>query len=619
MLDNETRKKIKALRNILVGKVPDPKSQVEQIMIGMIYKFMNDMDTQSITFGGNASFFVGEFEKYSWKKLRSKKVSGSDLVELYSSAVESMENNPHIPILFRNIFKNAFIPYKDPETLRLFLNQINEFDYSKDSEQLGDAFENILSLLSSQGDAGQFRTPRHVIDLVVQIINPKKDESILDPAAGTAGFLISAFKHIETSNTENKLGDLLKPRERKSIMQNINGYDISPDYIRIGLANMYLHGFLEPKLKEYDTLSSDEYWNEYYDVILANPPFMTPTQGIRPHNKFGIKSSKAEVLFIDYIISHLKPNGRAGIIVPDNILFDKKNKSIREKLLKNNLLWGIVSLPRGVFNPYTDAKTSILFIDKKNTSKVKKIKYFEILNDGYDLGTTRKPIKSNDLPKCLDYFINNKNDLFSFDYKEVLENKHLLLTQGQYQIKEENNIQKIQLNDLLDRNKTSIDIQDNEIYKRVTIKLYGKGIEKRDTEVGQNIGTKKQFLIKEGQLLLSKIDARNGAFGIVPKELDGAIITGNFWAFDIKDNLQISKDYLKSYLTSLKFSKLCEISSTGTTNRSYLNEDLFLEQYIPIPSKKVQIKISNLINNIYEYENNLKLNQEELNKIIQNL
>ena len=619
MLDSETRKKINALRNILVGKVPDPKSQVEQIMIGMIYKFMNDMDTQSIEFGGNASFFVGEFEKYSWKKLRSKKVSGSELVELYSSGVESMENNPNIPILFRNIFKNAFIPYKDPETLRLFLNQISEFDYSKDSEQLGDAFENILSLLSSQGDAGQFRTPRHIIDLVVQIINPKKDESILDPAAGTAGFLISAFKHIETSNTENSLGDLLKPRERKSIMQNINGYDISPDYIRIGLANMYLHGFLEPKLKEYDTLSSDEYWNEYYDVILANPPFMTPTQGIKPHNKFGIKSSKAEVLFIDYIVSHLKPNGRAGIIVPDNILFDKKNKSIRQKLLENNLLWGIVSLPRGVFNPYTDAKTSILFIDKKNSSKVKKIKYFEILNDGYDLGTTRKPIKSNDLPKCLDYFISNKNDLFSFDYKEVLENKHLLLTQGQYQIEEENNIQKIQLNDLLDRNKTSIDIQDNEIYKRVTIKLYGKGIEKRDTEVGQNIGTKKQFLIKEGQLLLSKIDARNGAFGIVPKELDGAIITGNFWAFDIKENLQISKDYLKSYLTSLKFSKLCEISSTGTTNRSYLNEELFLEQYIPIPSKKVQVEISNLINNINEFENNLKLNQDKLNKLIQNL
>ena len=162
------------MRDTLVGKVPDPKSQVEQIMIALIFKFMNDMDKESADLGGKASFFVDEFEKFSWSNMFDPRVSGDELVELYSDAIESMDDNPNIPQIFRDIFKNAFIPYKDPETLRIFLKQINEFEYSKDSEQLGDAFEHILNSLRSQGDAGQFRTPRHIIDFIVEIVDPKK-------------------------------------------------------------------------------------------------------------------------------------------------------------------------------------------------------------------------------------------------------------------------------------------------------------------------------------------------------------------------------------------------------------------------------------------------------------
>ncbi|MBT6232585.1 MAG: SAM-dependent DNA methyltransferase, partial [Nitrosomonadales bacterium] len=309
MLDQETKQRIDNLRDTLVGKVPDPKSQVEQIMISMIYKFMNDMDNESTKLGGKRSFFVDDFEKYSWENLFDAKVSGAELVELYSTAVESMEENPNIPTLFRDIFKNAYIPYKDPETLRLFLSQINEFEYSYDSEQLGDAFEHILNTLSSQGDAGQFRTPRHIIDFIVEILDPKKNETILDPASGTSGFLISAYKHIIKTDSEENKDNPLSEAERKTIMKNINGYDISPDMVRIGLANMYLHGFDDPNVFEYDALSSEDRWNEYYDVILANPPFMTPKGGIRPHNKFGLKSNRAEVLFVDYILTHLKPKG----------------------------------------------------------------------------------------------------------------------------------------------------------------------------------------------------------------------------------------------------------------------------------------------------------------------
>ena len=431
MLDQETKKRINDLRDTLVGKVPDPKSQGEQIMIALIFKFMNDMDKESADLGGKASFFVDEFEKFSWSNMFDPRVSGDELVELYSDAIESMDDNPNIPQIFRDVFKNAFIPYKDPETLRLFLKQINEFEYSKDSEQLGDAFDHILISLSSQGDAGQFRTPRHIIDFIVEIVDPKKDETVLDPASGTSGFLISAFKHIVNSNSDKSSGDLLSAAERKKIMENINGYDISPDMVRIGLANMYLHGFPEPNVVEYDALTSEDRWNEYYDVILANPPFMTPKGGIRPHNKFGVKSNKAEVLFVDYILTHLKPKGRAGIIVPEGIIFQsgKAYVELRRKLVENGLC-GVISLPSGVFNPYSGVKTSILIIDKHKQKD--EIYFSQVNSDGFDLGAQRQPLDTNDLPFFLNEIKTESFEKSILVQKEKIVEKNFSLTMNSY-------------------------------------------------------------------------------------------------------------------------------------------------------------------------------------------
>jgi len=253
MLDQETKRKIDNARDILVGKVPDPKSQVEQITIALIYKFMDDMDKESQELGGKAAFFKGEFEKYTWSRIFDPKLGGFDLITLYSEAITTMNHNENIPQLFRDIFKNAFLPYRDPETLKSFLKEINEFKYDH-SEKLGDAFEYLLSVLGSQGDAGQFRTPRHIIDFIVSVVDPKKNESILDPACGTAGFLISSFKHILHENTKERKGDCLTMDERKRLMNSLVGYDISPDMVRLSLVNMYLHGFQTPKIHEYDTL-----------------------------------------------------------------------------------------------------------------------------------------------------------------------------------------------------------------------------------------------------------------------------------------------------------------------------------------------------------------------------
>jgi len=257
MLNFDTKRRIDSARDILVGKVPDPKAQVEQITTALIYKFMDDMDKESEELGGKARFFVNEYEKYSWSKLLDPRLGGFERLNLYTEALLKMPLNPNLPQLFRNILKDAFLPYRDPETLNLFLKETKDFTYDH-SEKLGDAFEYLLSVLGSQGDAGQFRTPRHIIDFIVEAVDPKKDETILDPACGTAGFLISAYKHILRQNMTTQAGDQLTPEERAKLMRHFTGYDISPDMVRLSLVNLYLHGFPNPHIHEYDTLTSKE-------------------------------------------------------------------------------------------------------------------------------------------------------------------------------------------------------------------------------------------------------------------------------------------------------------------------------------------------------------------------
>lgn len=400
MLDTDTKRRIDTARDILVGKVPDPKSQVEQITIALIYKFMDDMDAESEEFGGERKFFAGDFGRYGWAKLISPELGGHEMLGLYAEGIAKMPENPGIPPLFREMFKNAYLPYRDPETLRAFLKIIGEFTYDH-SERLGDAFEYLLSVLGSQGDAGQFRTPRHIIDFIVAIVDPKKHETVLDPACGTAGFLISSYKHILKANTDAAGDSTLTPEERGQLAKNFMGYDISPDMVRLSLANLYLHGFLDPHIHEYDTLTSQDKWNEHADVILANPPFMSPKGGIKPHNRFSVQSKRSEVLFVDYMAEHLTPQGRAGIIVPEGIIFQSQTAYTRlRKMLVEDYLVAVVSLPAGVFNPYSGVKTSILILDKSLARQSDTIAFFKIDNDGYGLGAQRRAFEKNDLPSA---------------------------------------------------------------------------------------------------------------------------------------------------------------------------------------------------------------------------
>ena len=406
MLNSETKRHIDAARDVLVGVAPNPTTQIDQITYALIYKFMDDMDQSAIKAGGKPSFFTGDLEPYAWSRLMDSRMGNQEKMNMYGEALTKFSEAKQLPELFRTIFRAAFLPYRSPETLGLFLKEISYFDYSH-PEELGNAYEYLLSIMSSQGDAGQFRTPRHIIDFIVDVINPTKDDKVLDPSCGTAGFLVSTYNHIleqhDGKDDPKKKEKTLTPDERKKLMQNLQGYDIDPTMVRIAQVNMYLHQFKNPQIFQYDSLTSEERWSEKFDVILANPPFMTPKGGIKPHNKFSVPSNRAEVLFVDYIINHLRPKGRAGIIVPEGIIFQNGNayKALRKNLVENGL-YAVVSLPGGVFQPYSGVKTSILLIDNELAKQKSEIAFIKIVADGYDLGSSKREVAQNDLPLAIE-------------------------------------------------------------------------------------------------------------------------------------------------------------------------------------------------------------------------
>ncbi|HEY4272032.1 MAG TPA: N-6 DNA methylase [Candidatus Udaeobacter sp.] len=353
--------------------------------------------------GGKRSFFVGPLEKYRWRALLPQAVSADERMNLFAEGIESIGKAEHLPGLFRDIFRNSFLKFRDGRILTLFLNEVTGFVYSH-SEELGNAFEYLLKTMGIQAENGQFRTPRHIIDFMVACLDPQPSDRILDPACGTGGFLVSCYKHIlakHTSPGSTIAGDKLTHDERQKVYSNLTGYDVTDLMVKLSKVNLFLHGFPDPKIYVYDTLTNDARWNEKADLILANPPFMTPKGGVSPHTKFRVSAKKSEVLFTDYIAEHLTPDGRGAVIVPNGIVGTTQNAYVKlRRFLIEDSLVAVVSLPSGVFKPYSGVKTSILFLDKKLSRGIGKILFLKINADGFDLGDQRRPIAENDLPKA---------------------------------------------------------------------------------------------------------------------------------------------------------------------------------------------------------------------------
>ncbi len=566
MLDSTTKKRIDDCRDILVGKLPDPENPKQKKLV--------------------------PFSQYSWDNLFNTKVTAAEMLRLYSEAITGMDKNPNMPQLFRDIFKNAFLPYRDPETLKLFLKTIGEFEYTH-SEKLGDAFEYLLSVMGSQGDAGQFRTPRHIIDFLVAVVNPGKKDTILDPACGTAGFLISAFKHIMNDGNGYRHGrdakagvstntNTITPDERKKIIRNFTGYDISPDMVRLSLVNLYLHGFNDPHIWEYDTLSSEERWDETADVILANPPFMSPKGGIRPHKKFSISSNRSEVLFVDYIAEHLNPKGRAGIIVPEGVIFQSGTayKELR-KMLVENYLYAVVSLPAGVFNPYSGVKTSILLMDASFAKASNEILFVKIENDGYGLGAQRTPVKGSQLEEAIELIQQFKEGSFTESELAHAVAKNEIAKNGDYNLSGE----RYKADDKL---KSSIYdlVELGKIFKLSS----GRGLTQKnliagpyDVFGGNGVnGKHNDYFLEEPTIVIGRVGEYCGAVHIsTPKAwvTDNGLYVTNYL-------IEINQEYLALVLGKLDLNRFAKVGGQPSISQSTI-----YELQIPLPPLSIQEEI----------------------------
>ena len=613
---SEFKKNIDNLRQILVGKVTDPKEQIEQITYTLIYKYMSIIDNQSVALGGKKSFFIKDLAKYEWDNLFNQSLSGIDRLNLYKKAIESFGVSTNLPELFRRIFINAEIPFSSNNlhTFNLYLNDLNSFDISK-YESLGDLYEYLISFVGVQGDAAQFRTPRHLIEFIVSIVEPSEKDKILDPSCGTGGFLLSAFNYISNNLIKNN------SKIMKNIMENMVGYDIGPEMVKMSLVNLYLHGFPNPKIYEYDTLTDDDKWSDSFDTILANPPFMTPKGGIIPHNKFSISAKRSEILFVDYITSHLNKPFKGGIIVPDGVLHNnyKAYKEVRKNLINNNFLYSVVELPHGSFKPYASVKTHIMFFDSKIASSNDEILYLNIKNDGFSQTDARKPINENDLPEVKDILLEYKKtgkyrtskniELFKVKKTNILSSKKNTLIGRFYKITYFNKKYKfkhVQLNkDLIDikKGQTPIEKSSPGKYNFIVTAKNSKNTDHYDYE-GDAVCIPIVSSTGHGHASIRRLHYAEGKFALA----------NIMCAIFVKNKKILLPKYLFYILSSKKDEILARLMS-GTSNVSLDPEDIY-DVYIPLPKIEDQIKF---VNNIEVIEEEKKSYLEKIEKIDKDL
>lgn len=274
----------------------------------------------------------------------------------------------------------------------------------EDRDAKGDLYEYMLSKIATAGTNGQFRTPRHIIKLLVDMRDPKPMEAICDPAAGTCGFLMAAGEHLRAHNP-----DMMFDAAQRIFFNNqqFHGFDFDSTMLRIGAMNLLLHGIENPVIENRDSLadlhSADE---EKYDLILANPPFAGSLDYENTSKQLlkSVKTKKTELLFLALFIRLLKPGGRAAVIVPDGVLFGSTSahKKLRQEIVENQQLEAVVKLPSGVFKPYAGVSTAVLFFTRTNSGGTDHVWFYDVQADGFTLDDKRTPIEANDLPDVLE-------------------------------------------------------------------------------------------------------------------------------------------------------------------------------------------------------------------------
>ena len=304
----------------------------------------------------------------------------------------------------------------------------------KKADTRGDVYEYLLSKLSTAGVNGQFRTPRHIIKMMVELMDPKPDEIICDPACGTSGFLVAASEYLK----ENKKEEIFFDRKNKDHYMNhmFHGFDMDRTMLRIGAMNMMTHGVDNPYIEYRDSLSDQNPDREKYSLILANPPFKGSLDyDIVSQDLLKVaKTKKTELLFLVLFLKMLKTGGRCACIVPDGVLFgsSKAHKAIRRELVEENRLEAVISMPSGAFKPYAGVSTAILIFTKTGHGGTDKVWFYDMKADGFSLDDKRNPINENDIPDIIGRFRNRDQETerkrteqsFFVEKQEIVDNEY---------------------------------------------------------------------------------------------------------------------------------------------------------------------------------------------------
>ncbi len=421
MLTGELKNKIDAIWEMFwTGGITNPLDVVEQMTYLM---FIHDLDETDAKKAKSSmmlelpytSMFEGH-DQYKWSVFRD--LPAEKMYELMQTEIFPFIKNLHggKESTYSKYMADAIFKIPTPQLLSKIVDALDNLyiDMAKEIENdtKGDVYESLLSKLATAGVNGQFRTPRHIIRMMVELLDPKPDDTICDPACGTSGFLVSAGEYLK----EKYHDEIFYNREKKDHYNNhmFYGYDMDRTMLRVGAMNMMTHGVDNPNIDYRDSLSDQNTDTGKYSIILANPPFKGSLDAdtVSADLLKVCKTKKTELLFLALFLRMLKIGGRCACIVPDGVLFGSStaHKAIRKELIENNRLEAVISMPSGVFKPYAGVSTGILIFTKTGHGGTDNVWFYDMQADGYSLDDKRTAVNENDIPDIIERFKNLENE-----------------------------------------------------------------------------------------------------------------------------------------------------------------------------------------------------------------
>ncbi|WP_428077596.1 type I restriction-modification system subunit M [Candidatus Avelusimicrobium faecicola] len=417
MITGELKNKIDRLWEMFwTGGITNPLDVIEQITYLM---FIRDLDALDDTRRKESqmlrvpftSIFGDKNEFFKWSVFRDFAPE-----KMYKTVQEGVF--PFIKTLhgdknsaYSRYMSDALFKIPTPQLLEKIITALDDIMSNptyKEKDMRGDVYEYLLSKLATSGTNGQFRTPRHIIRMMVELLDINPDDTICDPACGTAGFLVGAGEYLK----EKYFNDIFYNKEKKAHYNNgmFHGYDMDRTMLRIGAMNMMTHGIENPDIAYKDSLSDQNSLSNTFTKILANPPFKGSLDyDIVSADLLKVtKTKKTELLFLALFLRMLRTSGRCAAIVPDGVLFGASNahKSIRKEIIENNRLEAVISMPSGVFKPYAGVSTAVVIFTKTGHGGTDKVWFYDMQADGFSLDDKRDPVQENDIPDIITRFKN---------------------------------------------------------------------------------------------------------------------------------------------------------------------------------------------------------------------